>query len=301
MTNKMCVVIACDESYLPHAATMLCSLLENNIVSIKIFLLHDGIKNKKLRLLEQFINKYNAEFEAFEFHDNVLSSLKINDHFTTLNYYRIFIPEILPADIGKVIYLDCDLIVRKPIDALWNIDLENHLLAAVENAFNEEQRGNQNRQLGLPPNSPYFNSGVMLIDVCKWRQESIHSRVINFITNYPGKISYVDQDGLNAVLCDQWLKLPLIWNLQSPIFIEPELRLRFAETISDPAIVHFTGDGIKPWQESTFQYSFYLEYNKYRHKTPWPRYKIAAASGQSYKYVLKEYAQKIVHRLKKLF
>lgn len=299
-TNKMHIVIASDQSYIPHAATMLCSLLENNTGPIKIYLLHDGIKNKQIKLLGQFINKYGAEFEAFEIHDAVLSSLKINDYFKSENYFRLMIPEILPRDISKVLYLDCDIIVRKSIDALWNIDINDHLLAAVENADDAETRKNHNERLGLPPNSEYFNSGVMLINGDQWRRQSVHIKVIEFIKGNPDKTLFVDQDGLNAVLYDNWMKLPLIWNLQAPLFVNSKFRVRYADLITDPAIVHFTGNRFKPWLVNEYPYPYFSEYTKYRQKTPWSRYTLASLPSRLSRRVFKEYVSNILRFLGKI-
>jgi lipopolysaccharide biosynthesis glycosyltransferase len=301
--NKMHIIIASDESYIPHAATMLCSLLENNTGSIKIFLLHDGIKNKQIKLLGKFINKYGAEFETIEIHHAALSSLKINDYYKPVNYFRLLIPEILPGDIGKALYLDTDLIVRKPIDALWNIDLNDYLLAAVEDA---KVTNSHKEQLGLPPNTKYFNSGVLLINVDQWRRQSVHFKVIDFIRNNPDKISLVDQDGLNAVLYEKWMRLPLIWNLQAGLLFGSRYLIRFADIITDPAIVHFTENRAKPWQNSSLQYPYCSEYNEYRQKTPWPKYKLDNLPGRIAKRVsktrrvFKEYAKNILRFLAKI-
>jgi lipopolysaccharide biosynthesis glycosyltransferase len=219
----MDVVTACDETYLPHAATMLCSLLVNNTGLTKIHLLHNGIRKGELKLLEKFLNKYGAEFEDIEIHDGVLSSLKITRYFNSVIYFRLLLPEILPVSLHKVLYLDCDLIVRKPIDALWNIDLNDHLLAAVEDNVISKQK----EQLGLPQSFKYFNSGVLLINLDKWRRQSFHIKVVEFIKNNPNKLTFPDQDGLNVVADGNWINLPTTWNVQHAYFFRPGYPIRF--------------------------------------------------------------------------
>jgi lipopolysaccharide biosynthesis glycosyltransferase len=294
MTNKMCVVIACDESYIPHAATMLCSLLENNTDPINIFLLHDGIKDKQLHRLGDFVNKYNSELLAFEIHDASLASLKINDYFKTINYYRLMIPEILPPEIGKALYLDCDTIIRGSINPLWNIEFGDKLFAAVTTADDIETKKAYIQRLGLPKDADYFNSGVLLIDVGKWRRQAVHKKVIDYIKNNPDKIYFVDQDGLNAVLYDDWIKLPLIWNVQSPFFLEPEFRIRYADLLAEPIIVHFTSERIKPWNDRECQYPYSSEYVKYREKTPWHSKKFENLLNRTYTQIAIEPARKIL-------
>lgn len=287
------IVIACDESYLPHAATMLCSLLENNKSPLKIFLLHNGIVRKKLKLLSRFVESYKSELLPIEIHDDVLSSLKITHHFSNVNYYRLLIPDIIPNEIMKVIYLDTDLLVRKPLDTLWSTELTGKFLAAVE----EEISTNHKKELGLSLNYKYFNSGVMLIDVEKWRNESLHRKVIRFVKENPEKIEYVDQDGLNAILDGDWVELPMNWNVQSNYFLTPGSQIRFADIIINSNIAHFTGNGTKPWQYRKEPHPFFNEYDLYRKKTPWNKYKLDKPSMHVLKRRIFEIGKGIVHFL----
>jgi lipopolysaccharide biosynthesis glycosyltransferase len=288
------IVIACNESFIPHAATMLCSLLENNTSSIRIFLLHDGIRQKKIKKLEQFIRKYGAEFEAFDVCEVIFSYLNVNNLYKSANYFRLLIPEILPRDICKVLYLDCDILVRKSIEDLWNIDLRDQLLAAVEDI---EMSKNHKTHLGLPANFNYFNSGVLLINMDQWRKQSVHIKAINFIKSNPDKIVYFDQDGLNVVVKENWRKLPLTWNLHVGLLINPGDRIRFRDIFTDATIIHFTGTGEKPWQENGFHYPYVSEYNYYRRKTPWSKYKPENISRPSITNAINGMGKSILHFL----
>jgi lipopolysaccharide biosynthesis glycosyltransferase len=286
----MDIVTSCDESFLPHAATMLCSLLENNTAQIRIHLIHDGILKQKIRRLRQFVLKYGAAFDAIEIHDSEIESLKTTNAFPIPTYFRLLIPEILPTGVSKVLYLDCDLIVRKPIDALWNIDLHNHLLAAVEDKVSDDYK----EKLGLSPNSPYFNSGVLLINLDQWRRQSFHRKVVDFIKNNPEKITYPDQDGLNVVVDGKWIQLPTNWNVQHTYFFEPGSQIRFADIIADPEIVHFTGVAFKPWQVTKFYHPFSSDYKIYRQKTPWNKYQLESYPPKNIKQRIKDYLKTIL-------
>jgi lipopolysaccharide biosynthesis glycosyltransferase len=284
------VVVACDEFYLPHAATMLCSLLEKNSLPIRINLLHNGINTRKLIRLEKFLENYGAKFKDFEIHDVLLSSLKLTRHFSTPTYFRLLIPEILSVNTTKVLYFDCDLIVRKPIDTLWKIDLNDSLLAAVE----DNVYPNYKERLGLHPNLSYFNSGVLLINLEQWRLQSFHIKVIDYIKNHPNKLTFPDQDGLNVVADGNWIKLPTIWNVQHAYFFRPGYAIRYADIIADPEIVHFTGTGLKPWQNTKTKHPYASEYHKYRQITPWKKYKLENWPRRSAIEEIKELAKNIL-------
>lgn len=258
----MDIVCACDEKFIRYTTTMLCSLLANNVPPINIHFIHGNIPKNIVEKLQTFIQQNNGIFFPYRIDDGFLYNLKVDLHASIANYYRLLIPEILPITINKVLYLDSDLIVRKAIDDLWNINIENYYLAAAENL------GIRNfDRLFMPKNSRYFNSGVMLVNVEKWRREGIHNKVLNFIRNYPDRIKFWDQDGLNAILYGKWKVLPIKWNVQHNYFFPEENQKKYAEIILDPAIVHFSGDGLKPWQPN-INHKFKIEYLYYESKIP---------------------------------
>jgi len=252
------ILCACDGRFLPHTATMLCSLLENNTVP-RIHLLYSSVDNRELRKLECFVAGYESRLRCYEMRLTDFQDLRIDKWASTANYYRLFAPRILPDHVNKIIYLDSDLIVRRSLNPLWHSDLTDYALAAVTNL--DEPAG----ALGLPHGSKYFNSGVLLINLTFWRQNHVSERALAFIRDHPEKVEYWDQDALNAILVNRWIELPRYWNMQDDRWE------------NDPAIAHFCGDN-KPWHWSS-DHLFKSEYHKYRLKTPWPRYKLDGRPG----------------------
>jgi lipopolysaccharide biosynthesis glycosyltransferase len=173
--------------------------------------------------------------------------------------------------LDKVIYIDCDLIIKEDISLLWDIPLNNFMIAAIGDiggVFRLEE-------LGMPSSSQYFNSGVMVINLTKWRKQGVTSTILDFLLRNPHKIHFHDQDGLNAILYNDWLALPPNWNMQnnmldkttSVYFSQKELE----EAKRHPSIIHFTGTS-KPWEfDNTHPYK--KEYYKYLKMTVWFNYK----------------------------
>jgi lipopolysaccharide biosynthesis glycosyltransferase len=164
----------------------------------------------------------------------------------------------LPDDLDKVLYLDTDIVVRGSLTELWNTNISVHALAAVAHDDDEDHL---REALGLPKGTPYFNSGVLLMNLRYCRQRAVVENAISFVKEYPQKIQFWDQDALNATLVDQWLELPKSWNWRDKK--RPSRKLE-----GEPAIVHFVGHN-KPWHWSN-NHPFRHEYRKYRRKTPWP-------------------------------
>ena len=272
-SEKIEIVTACDDNYVQHLGVMLCSLLENTShkEKINIWVIDAAISQYKKDILSSFIkDKYQVQITYLKVNEETYKDFKISYHFTHSIYYRISIPEIIPANVNKVIYLDSDIILRQDIYDLWLIDMKSYLLGAVEllDIDKKHLKGI------IKDDLDYFNSGVLIMDVNKWREHNITQQVINFISSYQEHIIWWDQDSLNAVLYQKWLGLPLKWNLQSNFFDvnvskckrEEELR----DAIANPAIIHYTGL-YKPW-DYVDNHPYKQEYYKYLTLTPWHKY-----------------------------
>ena len=128
---------------------------------------------------------------------------------------------------------------------LFDLDLGDAPAAAAVSAGSPKY-GNGKRpwaQLGIDPETPYVNSGVLLIDVERWRAEGIGRAVLVDIAEHRSLYRWMDQDGLNAVLANRWALLPPEWNLQ----LGSKVYRRNPPALETVGICHFTGIW-KPWK-----------------------------------------------------
>lgn len=248
------VLCTCDERYLPHAAAMLCSLLEHNRVS-RIHLFYSSISKLELEKLQSFVTKYGTEITLYEMELSDFAELPVDKWASAAVYFRLLAPRFLPADLDKILYLDTDIIVRRSLFDLWNTNIASHALAAVPH---NEDEDDFRKALGLPDGTKYFNSGVLLINLKYWRENHVVEHAIAFVRDNPDKIQFWDQDALNGTLVGQWVELPISWNY----------RCWWHWSVKDPAVLHFAGAD-KPWNWSN-RNPFRHEYRKFRGKTPWP-------------------------------
>jgi lipopolysaccharide biosynthesis glycosyltransferase len=174
-------------------------------------------------------------------------------------YYRLLIPNVLPDEIEKLIYLDADMVINTDIRKLWDMDVGQNYVLAVQEQCKDAQYVSSKKalpsyqDLGIDPAAKYFNSGVMLINLKKWRADNISEKIIEYLQEYSEKVLYWDQDGLNAVLAGKWGELNHRWNLLSQTFTNPcwddgpiKDRQIYEKLIHDPYIVHFNSPS-KPW------------------------------------------------------
>jgi len=172
------------------------------------------------------------------------------------NLYLFLVPEILPDECTRALYIDSDLVAERSVRSLWTKSFgDNAVLAVPERTVSCPSNGVAEwERLGFDADDLYFNSGVMLLNLEVWRQQNVHGRAIDYLLDPENRFCYKsDQEALNAVLEGQWGPLDPRWNAIHLLY-EPDHRaeieemmdtdLRFAR--DDPYLIHYTGDE-KPW------------------------------------------------------
>lgn len=183
--------------------------------------------------------------------------LKVGGQITAAAYYRLLIPELLSPEISKVIYLDADVIVRRDLTDLWAANTRPYPVLAVQDQgikYVSGPYGLTNYQsLGIPDDAKYFNSGVMVLDLDKWRSDHLTDCIVQYLKDHSEHIRFHDQDGLNAVLWNRWGALDPRWN-QMPQLLQvqrvedsPFDPVTHMQAIQDPYITHFASAD-KPWR-----------------------------------------------------
>lgn len=273
------IVLACDEAYAMPLSTTLRSLVEanRNNAPLDVFILtpkkfSSCVKEKVLRSLPQgssvtimWVPVDLASFKDFS----------IQSYASTMAYARLLIPYIFSEAVTKVLYLDVDILVLGELDPLWETDLEGVAIGAVVDTFSKDnaKRLQLSAQVTVsmsdansaPPECDYFNSGVLLINLPRWRQEQISERALQYLVQNPQNL-LMDQDALNVVYAGRWKQLDVRWNLQTH---DPRgySQIPVEEW---PSIVHFAGKYTKPWLASNLNVNAGF-FDAYRRRTQFAR------------------------------
>lgn len=254
---------------------MLSSIQEHTSEKVNVHILSNDFTDIEKQMIENLFNKKQIlTFEFYVVNDDVLLDINIiAEHLTIQTLYRLLIPNLLPRNIKKVIYLDSDLVVEKDISILFNIQLDNYLIGAVNELFEPILPIIQFESI-----RDYFNAGVLLINLEKWRQVDFVNQCLDYAQENPEKLLLGDQDILNGVLKGEWKRIPLEWNVVRGVFEEKNTYkkyypfLNIEGILSKPSILHYTSPS-KPWHymdthEGKSKYFHYLDlinfkYNKY--------------------------------------
>ena len=194
---------------------------------------------------------------------HLVSHLPSNGHFPPEAAFALLLPELLPQSLDKILFLDADLLVLGDLSQLWELSLNQCALAAVQDPaipFCNSPRGVKNRaQFGIPEGAPYFNAGVMSIQLDQWRKRDIANRAFAYLLQVGRNTDFLHQEALNAVLWNDWLRLDPCWNV--PGGLAGRFHTQASCECGQPAIVHFAGR-FKPWRIPVGG-SFYPQYRAF--------------------------------------
>lgn len=279
------VVYASDDKFAEILGVSLTSLYENNktMEQINIYVLDSGItaSNKaKLNFLSEKHGRASIQwFKAKNIGEELQMDVSI-DRGSLSQYARIFVSSVLPSRLKRVLYLDCDIIIAQSLEELWNLDMHGKTIAALKDAFSKWYRMN----IDLKPNDIMFNSGVMLIDLEKWKEQKIEEKLLNFINNKKGKIQQGDQGALNAVLANdtycfepKFNSVTIFYDFnykEMMIYRKPPkgfyTESQIKEATEHPVIIHFTTSFLsrRPWIEGC-NHRYLKQWEKYKALSPW--------------------------------
>ncbi len=288
-TSSIAIIAACDNHYVVLLAALLKSIEfhHKSAEMVEVFIVEDGISKRNQKKLTASLDSGRMRLNWIPMDKAIPDNMKIpfdRSSYPKNIHTRIFIPHFIPDRFDKIIYLDVDMILMRDIADLWNIDLADNMMAAVMDprlkVFSNSWGGIKNyKELGFAPDTKYFNTGILVINIKKWREEESAIKVVQCISDNEKFANYPDQYGLNIVMANRWLELDPRWNA----FADEEW--------PDPFLIHFIGR--KPIYQTYDNKSEYRTiFYEHLNRTQWKNFK---PIGES-----KRYIKKISNVLKKI-
>lgn len=267
--------IACniDSNYVKHCAVTLVSLFENNKEeTFSIHILAGTLSDKEQNILIEIGKRYGNRIYFYAPEPELLEGFtirKFSKRISMATYYRCILSEIIPHDVDRLLYLDCDIVISGKIRPFWETPLDGIGVAAVEDVGCREQE--RYEILQYPMADSYFNAGVLLVNLEYWRQHDVAQACIKYFHAYPERILFNDQDLLNSILHQSKTLVDLKWNVQDGFYRNPKImdkawKDKYAEVLKHPIILHYTNR--KPWEYDSL-HPLRQEYLKYLDLTPW--------------------------------
>ena len=189
--DKKAVVLAANYAYVEQVMTTIKSICYHNR-SIRFYLINSDFPNEWFKQLNKRLERYDSEIINCRVTSEQISRYKTDISYTV--FLRYFISDFVKED--KALYLDCDLVVTKNLDNLFETDLQDYPLAAVRDYGGRVYYGRE-----------MFNAGVLLINNRLWKQENMSQRLIDLTNEWHDKVDQADQSILNMLFENRWIEM----------------------------------------------------------------------------------------------
>ena len=281
----MNVIYCADDNYARHAGISMMSLFEKNegMDEITVYMISVSMSKENQKILEDLAGKYNRKIVFIEFEeykDRLVLDNGDNEHPISA-YARIFVDELLPKDVEKILYLDCDILINDSLEELWNTDMKGRAVASVQDICYTVFRD----ETGIKEPYRYFCSGVILMDMVEWRKQDCQRKLIEYTESMKGVVKHHDQTILNGVFGQDYIVLHPRYDVLTPLFLMRYKNLiayykcgedfytkkEIKEAVKNPAIIHFTQSQIgRPWENDAHPLSHL--YRELQERSPWKGY-----------------------------
>jgi lipopolysaccharide biosynthesis glycosyltransferase len=273
MNDYIEIVIGPDENYAMPCGILIQSIvLTNPLERIRFHIISEDLTDKSKSRFKQILKNTKNTIDFYTINPVLLDGLpQLNGSSAT--YIILFLADILPCEIERVLYLDADMMVLNSLTELWAVDITDYPAAGARSIMNDDIR-NYNR-LDYAPSMGYYNIGTQLINLNYWRKNNISKESLSFIINNPDKLKYCEQDVLNTILMDKWKTISprynFFQNYYMPIedlLIKKELHAEIENARINPVIIHFISNP-KPWHKEYNIMPLTKIWIFFKNMTPW--------------------------------
>lgn len=284
MENLINICMSPDDNFVEVTTLAMISVVESAAANTQFhfYIIDNNISAENKRIMTDTSETYGF---CIDFLTNENAESEVSDkiefgRWTFSTMQRLFLCRIMPTEVERVLYLDGDILVRKPLDELYNTDLgDNYYIAGVQDCISPQNKIN----VGMQTDDRYINAGVILINIAKWRKDNIEQQLLAYCKEDKYILQYPDQDTINSVMRGHIKIVHPRYNAYTMMFnysYADALKYRSAnvyysqkeydEAVADPAIVHFTSDAasVRVWYKNG-KHKYRSEWLAVRSKSFW--------------------------------
>ena len=206
-----------DNRYAMPCGVCVTSLFENNKdEEITVYVLEKGLTDDNKEKFRTLAADYGQKIELIPVDDSLFKGYPTTHQFRLSTYYRFLFANILQKDVQKLIYLDCDTLVLGSLRELWNTDVTDYSIAAVE----DQQGDNVHVFNRLQEIEKYYNAGVLILNLALWRKDDSMRHLMQLMDNDAKRFVFFDQDAINVLFRDSVIELPYQYNVQNMFYMK---------------------------------------------------------------------------------
>ena len=237
---KISIAYAPDDNYVNQTVVSMKSALEHN-EQVEFIIMYSKLSAESM----QKLGAVGGSLRLIKMDESQFSDLTLSKWVTVQAWFRIKLPDLC-KDLDKILYLDCDTLIRGNLDELFSMDLTGKYLAGVKDVWGVSKYV---KRLGMK-SGVYVNSGMLLFNCDYCRKEHFFDKVVEFAKNNTKIIEFCDQDSINKVVDEYKLVISPKYNLMDTWWrggyyeFEGEEETEYLQAKENPVIVHLTG--LKP-------------------------------------------------------
>ena len=197
---EITVMLAADKEYLYPAMVLITSLFsQHQEQKVVVYLLYRGYGPLDLEQIQMFAERWgNKEICCIEVPTEGIAPLRAFGRFSVAAFFRILGMMLIPEHVHKILYLDADMLVCRDLSRLFLKEMTKPMAVCYD--VNNQLQGNidyHREALGIPESYPYFNSGMLFMDLDYMRENKVAERLLSDIEEHFEEYVLVDQDALN--------------------------------------------------------------------------------------------------------
>lgn len=280
-------VLHSSDLYSAVLVVSIVSIMDNNKQekALVFYIIEHDISDEHKLMIRETVEKYPNAIVHFIPMPNInekfgLGLKQIKSIWLFDSYCRLFLGTLLPESVERVLYLDCDTLCTGSLHDFYNLDFDGNYAAGVIDCLSDAYYDLFEMEKG----ARYCNSGVLLLNIKKWREDDIEKNVADYVRTKNGYVFFMEQSVVNIVLQTKIKIVHPKYNTYTLMvaFTHDNLRrLRHCtryysdneidEAINNPVIIHFTNGFFvkgRPWIEGN-EHPYRKLFLKYRELTPW--------------------------------
>lgn len=260
----MNILIAPNNYYVMPSIVLLQSLFDVAEEQLDIYLFHSALSTENLSKLERFIVGRGGKFHPILINSQLFDDANISGHITQETYYRLLAQDLLPEQLDRVLYLDADIIATDSLQEFYYMPFEKNdgtgcYYVVCEGPGISKRARAVYDNLEIPYEYPYFNAGVLLMNLSLLREKYDTKTSLEYICRKGENLNNHDQDTLNALFYDKVKYVD--WHIYNQTILhitdENEANMR----LENAKIIHFAGPD-KPWNHDYSSW-YFNEFWKY--------------------------------------